>query len=120
MFKTKIKKYSQLLLACMLSLSVMLTAVHAKDLVKYNITGVDLNLADVQKKAMSELHNHSDTQVLKNISKAVGDNTNVTQNRGGRGYENGELLPLTFGQMIESTFLMWQIRFSMAFSTLLS
>ncbi len=118
MLKTNIKTHLVVALASLLAFAVVLTAVHAKDLVKYSDTLGDLQLNDLSKKAASDLHNHVDKQVLKGFVKQVGDGNDTLRQRDSRELADHASAPQSLSELLENLLLRWQVRFAFAFATL--
>lgn len=73
--KTKIQKirlYIFAITACCMSLVVLMSAAHAKDVARashpVHVSGLISRPNDINAKAIGDLHNHIDKQTLKNIS----------------------------------------------------
>lgn len=68
-------------LAGLLAVCVFLISIHAKDLVHYNdiayIQTKAYGYGDITEKAVKELHDHVDKQVIKSFSKVFGDSTAI-------------------------------------------
>lgn len=75
------------LLAYLLAFAVVLSCLHAKDLVAYRANALqfaataETRAGDVIAKVLSELHTHVDKTMLKNIAKSVGDQTVLAYDR---------------------------------------
>lgn len=67
---TKIQVYTLAIVACFLSLTVVMSSAHAKDIVKDTSrdVGMTSRTVDPVAKAIGDLHNHIDKQTLKSIS----------------------------------------------------
>lgn len=74
--KTKIITLSTIILAYVLCASVVLASAHAKDLAKHGSGDYIASTGkptDINAKALSDLHNHTDKTMLKSFAKAVSD-----------------------------------------------
>ena len=109
------------LVACMLTVCVFLVSIHAKDLVHYNdiayVQTKAYGYGDITEKAVKELHDHVDKQVLKSFSKVFGDSTAIR----GRieSIEADEEDPGILARIREHI-LIWRIYASLPFSAVLS
>lgn len=76
-------------LTYLLATAVVLSCLHAKDLVGYRVTLTKMNattetrVGEIVAKAMSDLHTHVDkaSMSLKNIVKSIGDQTTLAYDR---------------------------------------
>lgn len=78
-----IKQTLTIALACVLAFAVLCISVHAKDIVKYGDTTVakQVQFKDITDKAVKELHDHVDKQVLKSFSKMFNDGSITARTR---------------------------------------
>ncbi len=119
--KTKIFQSLVVGIACVVAFSVFLLSVHAKDVVQCreltNPGRVEYHAAssDVTDKAISELHDHVDKQVLKTFAKSFGDNYTMSRGREENYVPEVEKDPGILGRL-EETFLMWRIYASLPFA----
>lgn len=119
--KTKLFQSLIVGVASMLAFSVFLLSVHAKDIVQYrelmNPGRVEYHAAssDVTDKAMSELHDHVDKQVLKTFSKTFGDSYTMSRGREENYVPEAEKDPGLLGRL-EEQFLMWRVYTSLPFA----
>ncbi len=117
--KTNIQNKFLYFLALLLSCSVLLLSVHAKDLVAYHDAEVirKMEYKDISAKAAKELHDHVDKQVLKNKSSDASSNYLLAIRSRGEidAYEDED--PGLWGRFHE-TLLMWRIFASLPFATM--
>ncbi len=87
MLKTNIITVKQKIIfgfACFIALCVMMATLHVKDIVRYGSyagTVAPVRYRDVAEKAVSDLHNHIDKQMVKVFGKAMGDTVAVNRGR---------------------------------------
>lgn len=121
--KTKNTKLHQLthILSASLVVAVMLTATHAKDIVGQPMvrskTSLDTATAartqdDPAQKSMSDLHNHTDKTMLKNIAKSMGDASSLAARRDERDGSSED--ERTFSQRLFEAYLMLQFAYASA------
>lgn len=106
-------------LAMLLSVSVLLLSVHAKDIVAFHDATVTskIEYKDISAKAAKELHDHVDKQVLKNKSSDATSNYLLAiRSREEAGvYEDED--PGLWGRFHE-TLLIWRVYISMPFAAI--
>ena len=106
-------------LAFCIAMSVMLAALHLKDIVKVSSVS-DYTPAsqykDVTQKASEDLHNHVDKQMVKAFAKTFGDTITASRSR-----DDDDMFaeddPGLVGRLTEQLML-WRIFVTMPFSTL--
>lgn len=78
--KTTIYQKFTVGLASCITVAVMLVSVHAKDVASYHDESVarQVNLQDISQKAVKELHDHVDKQIIKDFTKVFSDNSMLT------------------------------------------
>ena len=79
------KQKVTLSLACFISMCVLALSLHAKDLVRYHDMEVarKVDYRNISEKAASELHDHVDKQIVKNLIKNTSnDSILLTRSRG--------------------------------------
>lgn len=100
-----------------IAFSVFLLSVHAKDLVQYrelmNANRVEYH--DIGEKAVGELHDHVDKQVLKTFAKTFGDSMTASRGREDDYAPELEQDPGLLAR-IHETFLLWRVYASLPFA----
>ena len=81
--KLSLKEKFTYALACCIALLVFLLSVHAKDLFRYHETenARKVGYSDISKKAVGELHNHIDKQMVKTFDKSTTGDTVIASAR---------------------------------------
>lgn len=108
-------------LASLIAFSVFLVSVHSKDLAKYN----DITYArsssynDLSEKAVKELHDHVDKQVLKSFSKVFNDGSMLASRSRDDFDATYEEDPGLWGRFHEQLML-WRVFASLPFSHFIS
>ena len=117
--KTKIKKIHTYIITfvvtCM-SLAVVMSAAHAKDVARathpIDVNGIISRPSDINAKAIGDLHNHIDKQTLKSISM---DNPQAARERELKAVnENGRERSVV--EMIEEMIAFYRLAFAMRLS----
>lgn len=121
MTKTNIKSYLVVGLASFIAFSVLLVSVHSKDLAKYNDIGYakSTTYTDLSEKAVKELHDHVDKQVLKSFSKVFNDSSVVASRSRDDFDATYEEDPGLWGRFHEQLML-WRVFVSLPFSQFIS
>lgn len=104
-------------IASFIAFSVLLLSLHAKDVFQYrellNVNRVEYH--DIGEKAVGELHDHVDKQVLKTFSKTFGDSFAVSRGREDDYTPDLEEDPGLLGRLQE-TFLLWRVYATLPFA----
>lgn len=115
--KTKIFKIKTLLIglaACFMSLAVVMSSTHVKDLVKDHSsdTSVMGRAIEPVARALGDLHNHTDKQTLKNISM---DNPVTAREREIKALNEDKATRNIF-EVIEEALIFYRLAFALSFS----
>ena len=111
-----IKQKLTVILACFLAFCVMTVSVHAKDIVQYGDATIaqTIGFRDITDKAVKELHDHVDKQVLKSFAKSFTDGSMLTRTR----EDTPDIMEDDPGLMSRFTehLLMWHVFVTLPFS----
>ncbi|NCU30623.1 hypothetical protein EOL73_03450 [Candidatus Saccharibacteria bacterium] len=122
MIKTKIKSYFIVSLASFIAFSVFLISIHSKDLVKYSGDASFAKVTtynDLSDKAVKELHDHVDKQILKSFSKVFNDGSIIASRSRDDFDATYEEDPGLWGRFHEQLML-WRVFVSLPFSQFVS
>lgn len=104
------------MLSCLLAFSVFTISVHAKDLIRYTDAGVasKVEFRDITDKAVKELHDHVDKQVLKTFAKTFNDGYTVMRLR--EDYDHAASDDPGLWGRFHETLLFWRVFASLPFA----
>lgn len=121
MLKTNIKSYFVIGLASFIAFNVLLISLHSKDLVRYNDMSQarKITYTDLSEKAVKELHDHVDKQVLKSFSKSFSDGSVIASRNRDDFDATYEEDPGLWGRFHEQLML-WRVFVSLPFSQFVS
>jgi hypothetical protein len=114
--KTKMFQSFIVGIAGLIAFSVFLLSVHAKDVFQYRelMNANRIEYRDIGEKAVGELHDHVDKQVLKSFSKTFGDGFAISRGREDDYTPEIEEDPGLLGRLQE-TFLLWRVYATLPF-----
>lgn len=112
----KLKQHFTVGLAFLLAFCVLTVSVHAKDIVKYGDAALAkaIDFRDITDKAVKELHDHVDKQVLKSFAKTFSDGSINARTR----EDTPDIIEDDPGLMSRFTehLLMWHVYATLPFS----